>query len=77
MTSNDKISKEWDNAGESWADFVGEGKDYFREEMNKPAFFEVIGGVKGISILDLAYGEGYNTRILAKMGAKVAGADFL
>jgi len=76
MTSHNKISKEWDNAGESWADFVREGKDYFREEMNKPAFYEVIGDVKGKSILDLACGEGYNTRILAKMGARVVGADF-
>ncbi len=76
MTCDDKISKEWDNAGESWANFVREGKDYYREEMNKPAFYEVIGDVKGISILDLACGEGYNARILAKMGAKVVGADF-
>lgn len=76
MTNHDKISKEWDNAGESWADFVCEGKDYFREEMNKPAFYEVIGEVKGKHILDLACGEGYNTRILAKMGANVVGADF-
>jgi ubiquinone/menaquinone biosynthesis C-methylase UbiE len=75
MTSDDKISKEWDNAGESWANFVREGKDFFREEMNKPAFFEVMGDVKGISILDLACGEGYNARILANMGAKVVGAD--
>ena len=76
MTSNDKISKEWDNAGESWANFVREGKDYYREEMNKPAFFKVIGDVKGISILDLACGEGDITRILAKMGTKVVGADY-
>jgi ubiquinone/menaquinone biosynthesis C-methylase UbiE len=35
-----------------------------------------MGDVKGKSILDLACGEGSNTRILAKMGAKVVGADF-
>ncbi|MCX6653817.1 MAG: class I SAM-dependent methyltransferase [Candidatus Bathyarchaeota archaeon] len=76
MTDYDNFSKEWDIAGESWADFVREGKDYYREEMNNPAFFAVIGDVKGKSILDLACGEGSNTRTLAKMGAKVVGADF-
>jgi ubiquinone/menaquinone biosynthesis C-methylase UbiE len=44
--------------------------------MNKPAFYKVIGDVKGKNILDLACGEGYNTRILAEMGANVVGADF-
>ena len=76
MTDYDKFSKEWDYAGESWADFVREGKDYFREEMNNPAVFAVIGDVKDKRVLDLACGEGSNTRILAKIGAKVVGADF-
>jgi ubiquinone/menaquinone biosynthesis C-methylase UbiE len=69
------IEKEWDDAAESWAEFVREGKDYHRDELNNPATFELIGDVKGNQVLDLACGEGYNTRILAK-GAKVTGVDF-
>lgn len=76
MVDKDQISREWDRASDSWADFVREGKDYFREEMNNPAAFKIIGNVKGKQVLDLSCGEGYNTRILARMGAKVVGVDF-
>ena len=56
MVKSDKLSKEWDAALESWADFVREGKDYYREEMNNPAFFNLVGNVRGKQILDLACG---------------------
>ena len=72
----DHIAKEWDDAVESWADFVRQGKDYYRDELNNPATFKLIGNVKGQLVLDLACGEGYNTRMLARKGAKVAGVDF-
>ncbi len=74
--ADDKVSSEWDEASKSWADFVRRGKDYYREEMNNPATFRMLGNIKGKRILDLACGEGYNTRILAKKGAKVIGVDF-
>jgi ubiquinone/menaquinone biosynthesis C-methylase UbiE len=76
MVVKDQISREWDEASDSWADFVRAGKDYFREEMNNPAAFKMIGNVKGKQVLDLSCGEGYNTRILARIGAKVVGVDF-
>jgi ubiquinone/menaquinone biosynthesis C-methylase UbiE len=70
------MKKEWDNAMESWVDFVRKGKDYYRDELNNPATFKLIGDVRGRLVLDLACGEGYNTRILARKGAKVTGVDF-
>jgi ubiquinone/menaquinone biosynthesis C-methylase UbiE len=76
MAKKDKVSTEWDEASGPWANFVREGKDYYRDEMNNPAAFEIIGNVKSKQVLDLSCGEGYNTRILAERGAKVVGVDF-
>jgi ubiquinone/menaquinone biosynthesis C-methylase UbiE len=73
---DDNVSKEWDKASKPWADFVWKGKDYYREEMNNPAILRIVGKVKDKQLLDLSCGEGYNTRILAKRGAKVIGVDF-
>lgn len=65
----------WDEAAEGWADFVRTGKDYCRDYLNNPAAFELIGEVNGKKVLDLACGEGYNTRLLASKGAQVIGVD--
>ena len=76
LHNEDKIKKEWNCAAESWVDFVRTGKDYCRDGLNNPATFKLIGDVKGLVVLDLACGEGYNTRILARKGVKVTGVDF-
>lgn len=68
--------KEWNDAAEPWAEFVRKNKDYHRDELNNPATFRLIGEIKGKQVLDLACGEGCNTRILATKGAKVIGVDF-
>jgi len=65
----------WDVAAEGWVDFVRTGRDYYRDGLNNPATFKLIGSVKGKKVLDLACGEGYNTRILARKGGKVTGVD--
>ena len=70
------LRREWDDASDPWADFVRAGKDYYRDGLNNPAAFELIGTVRGKRVLDLACGEGYNTRILAAKGAEVTGVDF-
>jgi len=76
LRKKDGGKKEWSDAAESWVDFVRRGKDYYRDGLNNPATFKLIGDVRGRLVLDLACGEGYNTRILARKGAKVTGIDF-
>jgi len=76
LCKKEDIKKEWNDAAESWVDFVRKGKDYYRDELNNPAAFKLIGDIKGRLVLDLACGEGYNTRILARKGTKVTGVDF-
>lgn len=71
-----EVRTEWDNSAKAWADFVRTGKDHDRDGLNNPATFKLIGNIKGLTVLDLCCGEGYNTRILARKGARVTGIDF-
>jgi ubiquinone/menaquinone biosynthesis C-methylase UbiE len=70
------IKNEWNKSAEAWLDFVRTGKDHCRYYMNNPAMFRIIGNIRGKQILDLGCGEGFNTRIMARRGAKVTGIDF-
>lgn len=76
LTIDNCIRKEWNDAAEAWVDFVRTSKDYTRIGLNNPAAFALIGNIKEKVVLDLACGEGFNTRILARIGAKVTGVDF-
>jgi ubiquinone/menaquinone biosynthesis C-methylase UbiE len=75
MIRKDEVKQVWDEAAEAWADFVRTGKDYFRGYLNNPAVFKLIGNIRGKRVLDLACGEGRNTRILAQKGTTVTGID--
>ena len=76
MRKEDEVMRVWDEASEAWMSFVREGKDYYRDELNNPATFRLIGNIREKRVLDLACGEGHNTRILAKKAATVTGVDF-
>lgn len=66
----------WDRSADAWADFVRTGKDLSRECFNNPATLAMLGDIAGMDVLDLACGEGYNTRLLAGKGARMTGVDF-
>ena len=76
MSSGEHVKQAWDNSSKAWVAFVRTGKDYTRHGLNNPATFHLIGNVDRLVVLDLACGEGYNTRILARGGAMVTGIDF-
>ena len=58
-----------------WAEQVRNRWDIFREHWNNPAFVEFVGDMSGKNVLDAGCGEGYNTRMFARRGARMTGAD--
>jgi 2-polyprenyl-3-methyl-5-hydroxy-6-metoxy-1,4-benzoquinol methylase len=73
--SEQDVARRSDESAKSWTDQVRKGLDIYREYFNNPAFFEFVGTLKRKRVLDAGCGEGYNTRIMARMGARVTGVD--
>lgn len=69
------VRAHWDANAEQWAAYVRRGWDAYREVFNNPAFFAFLGDVDGLDVLDAGCGEGHNTRLLARRGARVTGVD--
>jgi ubiquinone/menaquinone biosynthesis C-methylase UbiE len=65
----------WDEVAEDYHKTVGETGDSYHRNFVNPVIFDILGDIKGLSILDLACGQGYLSRILAKKGAMVTGID--
>ncbi len=73
--SDREVALHWNQNAETWAAHVREGWDVFREHYNNPAFLEFVGDLSGKLVLDAGCGEGYNTRIFARRGARMTGVD--
>jgi len=69
------VSRYWNENSSIWADQVRKGYDIYREVLNNPSIFGLIGNIQGKKLLDAGCGEGHNTRKLAAAGAKVVGID--
>ena len=70
-----EVAAQWDRNAEVWTDQVRKNFDIFREHWNNPAFLEFIGDLNGKKVLDAGCGEGTNTRIFARRGARITGID--
>ncbi len=70
-----EVARMWDENAGRWAEQVRKGYDFYRDLYNNPAFLEFIGDLSGKTVLDAGCGEGYNTRILARAGARIIGID--
>src|SRR5215472_9816185 len=73
--TEDDVARYWDANAGPWADEVRQGHDVAREWLNNPAFLAFVGDLRGRDVLDAGCGEGYNTRILARRGARMTGVD--
>jgi ubiquinone/menaquinone biosynthesis C-methylase UbiE len=65
----------WDPVATEYSDRVGETGDYYHQNFLNPATLKLLGNVSGKKVLDLACGNGYFSRQLVQMGAKVMGVD--
>lgn len=70
-----EVGKFWDENAENWTKLVRRGYDRCRNLTNSPAFFKMLPNVTNLTGLDIGCGEGYNTRIAAKKGAKLIAID--
>ena len=69
------VARCWDGNAEVWAKHVRSGYDTYRDLYNNPAFFDFVGDLSGQFVLDAGCGEGYNTRLFARRGARMIGID--
>jgi SAM-dependent methyltransferase len=73
--SESEVAAQWDRNADVWADQVRKQRDIFRGHWNNPAFIEFVGDISGKTVLDAGCGEGTNTRIFARRGARITGVD--
>jgi ubiquinone/menaquinone biosynthesis C-methylase UbiE len=65
----------WNDSAEVWTTLSRLGFDVYRDYLNTPAFLAMLPNVDGLSGLDIGCGEGYNTRLLVKRGARMTAID--
>ncbi|MEO7597791.1 MAG: class I SAM-dependent methyltransferase [Opitutus sp.] len=69
------VGEFWNQNAEAWTKLSRAGYDVYRDQLNTPAFFNILPPVAGLPGIDLGCGEGHNTRLLAKRGARMTGID--
>jgi ubiquinone/menaquinone biosynthesis C-methylase UbiE len=72
---HEEVGRFWNANADAWTKLARAGYDVYRDYLNTPAFFDMLPDVAGLAGLDIGCGEGYNTRLLAKRGARVTAID--
>lgn len=67
--------KFWDGNAEAWSQLARAGYDIHRDHLNTPAFLAMLPPVAGLRGLDIGCGEGHNTRLVARNGARLDAID--
>jgi len=70
-----EVGKYWDENAENWIKLARLGYDRCRDLINSPAFFKILPDISNLEGIDIGCGEGYNTRIAARTGAKITAID--
>lgn len=70
-----EVGRFWDANATAWAELARAGYDRYRDLINTPAFFAMLPQVRDLRGLDIGCGEGHNTRLLARRGARMEAFD--
>jgi SAM-dependent methyltransferase len=70
-----KVAEYWEANAAAWTRLSRAGYDVYRDALNTPAFLAMLPPVEGLCGLDVGCGEGFNTRKLARLGAKMHAVD--
>jgi len=70
-----EVKRYWNGNAATWTKLARAGYDVYRDCLNTPTFFRMLPAVNGLLGLDIGCGEGHNTRLLAKHGARVVAID--
>lgn len=65
----------WEHVADWYASLVADQRSDHFERVILPGIARMLGDVRGLSVLDVACGEGYVSRKLASAGAQVVGVD--
>src|SRR5262245_50978075 len=65
----------WNANADVWTKLARAGYDVYRDHLNTPAFLAMLPDVTGLAGLDIGCGEGHNTRLLARRGARITAID--
>ncbi|MEK7610068.1 MAG: class I SAM-dependent methyltransferase [Patescibacteria group bacterium] len=65
----------WDNVADWYDDMLEQNPDSFQKNVLMPNLIRIVEPKKGMTILDLACGQGYFARAFFQNGAKVIGYD--
>ena len=67
MDEKEKEVKEiWENNADHWHEASKRGYDILRDHLNTPAFLDMLPDISKLSGLDIAFGDGYNSNLIAK-----------
>jgi 2-polyprenyl-3-methyl-5-hydroxy-6-metoxy-1,4-benzoquinol methylase len=72
---HEEVGRFWNANADAWTKLARAGYDIYRDYLNTPAFFAILPDVNGLAGLDIGCGEGHNTRLLAKRGARMTAID--
>jgi len=65
----------WNDNADAWTELSRAGYDVCRNLFNTPTFLQILPDISNLRGLDIGCGEGNNTRLLARRGARMTGID--